>query len=108
MACPVCSHTMQHVNGTSRVFWCPRCGTLKDCDVRAAAGLTEEVEEGGNDLGVEQPKLIGRAFRVNQSILDLLADYGVPITQSDPMGVHREKINRAVADSEECFGSPSL
>jgi hypothetical protein len=30
MPCPTCDHTLQHVNnGEPRVFWCPRCGTLK-------------------------------------------------------------------------------
>jgi Zn-finger nucleic acid-binding protein len=30
MACPVCSHTMQSLGlEAERVFWCPRCGTLK-------------------------------------------------------------------------------
>ena len=29
MAC-LCDHTMQKVNdGNPKVFWCPRCGTLK-------------------------------------------------------------------------------
>lgn len=27
MSCPTCSHTMQNV--IAGVFWCPRCGTLK-------------------------------------------------------------------------------
>lgn len=30
MACPVCNHTMQNIGATGqRIFWCPRCGTLK-------------------------------------------------------------------------------
>jgi hypothetical protein len=31
MPCPACDHTMQRVNeGTNpKVFWCPRCGTIK-------------------------------------------------------------------------------
>lgn len=30
MACPVCDHTMQNIGVQSgRMFWCPRCGTLK-------------------------------------------------------------------------------
>ena len=30
MPCKTCDHTMQRVNnGEPRVFWCPRCGTLK-------------------------------------------------------------------------------
>lgn len=27
MACPICDHTMQNVG--IKVFWCPRCGTVK-------------------------------------------------------------------------------
>lgn len=33
MACPTCDHTMQGIGeinkGDCRVFWCPRCGTLR-------------------------------------------------------------------------------
>lgn len=32
MPCPLCNHTMQNLGlATSgkRIFWCPRCGTLK-------------------------------------------------------------------------------
>lgn len=32
MACPTCDHTMHSVGVTiteRRVFWCPRCGTLR-------------------------------------------------------------------------------
>ncbi len=31
MACPTCSHTVQRVNEgvSSKVWWCPRCGTIK-------------------------------------------------------------------------------
>ena len=30
MACETCDHTMQKVNdGMPKVFWCPRCGTIK-------------------------------------------------------------------------------
>ena len=28
MACPSCDHTMQSLR--PKVFWCPRCGTIKD------------------------------------------------------------------------------
>jgi hypothetical protein len=31
MACPVCDHTMQNLGVTGkRLFWCPRCGSLKE------------------------------------------------------------------------------
>lgn len=30
MACPVCDHKMQNLGvHEQRIFWCPRCGTLK-------------------------------------------------------------------------------
>lgn len=32
MACPTCDHTMQNVGAVNdRIFWCPRCGTLRTC-----------------------------------------------------------------------------
>lgn len=37
MACPTCDHTMQNVakdKHGSIVFWCPRCGTLRQASVR--------------------------------------------------------------------------
>jgi len=31
MACPNCDHTMQNLGVYNRrIFWCPRCGTLRD------------------------------------------------------------------------------
>lgn len=32
MACPNCDHTMQNLwlDPKRNVYWCPRCGTLKD------------------------------------------------------------------------------
>ena len=31
MACPTCDHTMQLIAESDEdVFWCPRCGTIKD------------------------------------------------------------------------------
>lgn len=29
MACPTCDHTMHGVAEKPRLFWCPRCGTIK-------------------------------------------------------------------------------
>ena len=30
MACPTCDHTMQNLGvENQKIFWCPRCGTLK-------------------------------------------------------------------------------
>jgi len=37
MSCPTCDHTMVSVglsrNGYDTVYWCPRCGTVKDAGV---------------------------------------------------------------------------
>jgi Zn-finger nucleic acid-binding protein len=31
MGCPTCQHTMQNLGvHEQRIFWCPRCGTLKE------------------------------------------------------------------------------
>ena len=43
MSCPTCDHTMQHVAGTGRVFWCPRCGTLADVAFGSAEGNVASV-----------------------------------------------------------------
>ena len=29
MACPTCDHTMQKINDSPYLFWCPRCGTIR-------------------------------------------------------------------------------
>jgi len=42
-ACPNCDHAMQHVTTTNRVFWCPRCGTLKEMDEVCTPGLIDRV-----------------------------------------------------------------
>ena len=69
MACPVCDHTMEGIAGAYRVFWCPRCGTMKDCGQREAAGLPDEVEEGGDALGIAKPKLTGLSFALIHGVL---------------------------------------
>jgi hypothetical protein len=48
MACPNCDHTMQLVSGPmieagNRVWWCPRCGTIKDCDGKSTPMLVGRV-----------------------------------------------------------------
>jgi len=50
MACPNCDHTMQQVYGPmieagNRVFWCPRCGTIKDADGKSTPMLVSRVVE---------------------------------------------------------------
>lgn len=64
MACKTCDHTMQRVNdGYPRVFWCPRCGTLKSegmalCQVRE----------------FERPKIVERSMALCATIDDVLND----------------------------------
>lgn len=99
MACPVCEHTMQGIAGANRVFWCPRCGTLKDCGQRASAGLPDEIIEGGNDLGVSEPKLVNRTFMLTQAVQDMMADFDI--------GRHKERLNCGLVAVDECIGSPS-
>jgi hypothetical protein len=58
MACPTCSETMQNlglsdrepVGMTRRVFWCPRCGTLRE----------ELSDIGAAQTNDEAPKLVAR------------------------------------------------
>lgn len=56
MSCPICKHTMSQLGldqVNRRVFWCPRCGTLKT--ITQAVTVKEEFEES------ESPKLVARA-----------------------------------------------
>lgn len=39
MACHTCDHSMQRISETERVFWCPRCGSIK----RVPTGAHTEV-----------------------------------------------------------------
>ena len=61
MACPTCKHTMQNlgIDGAARrVFWCPRCGTLKTDD--------------GNYVAISETML---AHRVQEANLDVDGDH---------------------------------
>lgn len=29
MSCPICSHTMESLLNIVKIWWCPRCGTIK-------------------------------------------------------------------------------
>lgn len=58
MACESCGHTVQNIGGgdeSRRVFWCPRCGSLKT--ITGAAGAQPFVKS-------EAPKLVERARRL--------------------------------------------
>lgn len=51
MSCPTCDHTMHNLglsNGGARVFWCPRCGSLK----------TESPGRENDFVETEMPKLV--------------------------------------------------
>jgi len=57
MACKTCGHTMSCVaaNGLNAVFWCPRCGHLKD---------------GGIGGEGERPSLVGRVIEFASKLTD--------------------------------------
>jgi len=60
MACRTCTHTMQAI--ADKVFWCPRCGSLKF-----------QYAKGGDEWS--EPKLIHRAFSLCEIALDLVAEF---------------------------------
>jgi|GEM_PF-5661047 len=63
MPCPTCDHTMHKiatVNIRDSLFWCPRCGTIKNSTIRSGA-----------DLNV--PKLPSRASQLCESAEAALA-----------------------------------
>ncbi len=60
MSCPVCSHTLQFVAGTGRVFWCPRCGTITN------VGLEESATLGASSI----PKLVERCRNLQSSLIE--------------------------------------
>jgi tRNA(Ile2) C34 agmatinyltransferase TiaS len=62
MPCPTCAHTMQSI--TDLVFWCPRCGTIRDgshCDAPVLVGRL--IEFAGN-LSDEHQHLIDEFERL--------------------------------------------
>lgn len=66
MACPTCDHTMHNlgidgkgpVGMTRRVFWCPRCGTLREEVSDSGAAATHD----------ESPKLVGRCREFEEQV----------------------------------------
>jgi len=77
MACPTCGHTMQAVTDQSlkrRVFWCPRCGTIRI--LRLSADKTFDdvpkiVERAKIYLGLDQKLIGGNSQTFEQHIRDL-------------------------------------
>jgi len=58
MACPNCDHTMQLIAGKFvpsaddyRVWWCPRCGTIKDIDGQSTPMLVGRISSFVKQLG---------------------------------------------------------
>lgn len=47
MNCPTCSHTMQHlgIDLSEMLWWCPRCGTLKEAKKAVAPMLVHRAIE---------------------------------------------------------------
>ncbi len=59
MACPVCDHTMQKISDGPRVFWCPRCGSLRTLR--------------GENVDDETPSLVWRAKSIADTIVRMHA-----------------------------------
>jgi hypothetical protein len=54
MPCPTCNHTMHNLGiseGGGRIFWCPRCGTLKSENLSGFEGS-------------DAPMLVGRVRKI--------------------------------------------
>ena len=72
MACPTCDHTMHNVgktgSGSSFLFWCPRCGTLKGTGVPML--VKRCIDFGGYLSGTEHAELIDqyRVLGIEESI----------------------------------------
>jgi hypothetical protein len=65
MACPTCGHTLQNlglsagpVGMTRRVFWCPRCGTLRE----------ELSDAGACQTNDEAPRLVARCREFEERV----------------------------------------
>lgn len=83
MACDTCDHTLHRVNdGEPRVWWCPRCGTIK------TEGRVPEFVE---------PKIVNRAFR----LCEATADYVVGECS-------QERMEHEQAALRECCENPTL
>lgn len=60
MSCPTCDHTMQSI--VPKVFWCPRCGTVKEEFLKQARTRDE------NNCFV--PKLVDRCLEFSERLRD--------------------------------------
>jgi hypothetical protein len=65
MACPTCGHALQNlglsagpVGMTRRVFWCPRCGTLRE----------ELSDAGACQTNDEAPRLVARCREFEERV----------------------------------------
>ncbi len=88
MSCQTCDHTMQKVNdGAPRVFWCPRCGTIK----------TEFCDNVG-DAQFNEPRIVQRTATLTEAIRDYLPGYSDPVAQREA----QKPIDAALAAVDEC------
>lgn len=74
MACKICDHTMQNLGlaqSGARVFWCPRCGSLK---TENPDGFTE----------IEQTML---CKRIQDSLIETGINGGIFVTLADWRGI---------------------
>lgn len=83
MACQTCDHTMQSI--ASKVFWCPRCGTIK---------------REYNTLNPEwyTPKIVERSIEMCMAALHFYAP---------DEGPEAARLDRAETDLAECCVLPN-
>jgi len=78
MACPTCDHTLQNINAKPPIFWCPRCGTIKDGD------------------SSEEPTIVKRTLWLCDIVLEQQMMIGY---------IHPEKLRMAEIAVRECCGN---
>ena len=73
MACPNCDHTMQQIQGNItqgpgshdyRVFWCPRCGTLKNIDGISKPMLVSRVVKFAGHFGEDDDTVVPMVYTI--------------------------------------------
>lgn len=62
MSCPTCGHTMQRLDSVRHLFWCPRCGTLREEISDNTSGIPTAQT---ND---EVPKLVARCREFEERV----------------------------------------
>ncbi len=56
MACPTCGYTMDCLGSAPWLFWCHRCGTLKDATTQTTASTAPDLVQRCRDFAERMPK----------------------------------------------------